>query len=575
MIGIMNLFDFVEHTVSGGYVLALTLICLVQYAFHMYRSASARRQNERFRRKVQSLEEDLQLMQKNGTLSRLENQILREFVSQTEIDKALALLLRRFVPDSSQGLGAFVEFDDAGHRVDPVRGLTQQSRDNLRIESSLRDEVSRDRIVTLEGAKLHESELLASLSATDRRKVTRLYLLGVGSQERIAGTLVTTGLYPPSAPQQQQIELAKRLMLSVSGNLERSQALVHRENQLRSTSELLQLRSITDGQFESPLGMIEAFIDRLREIIAADRITLYLSRDEFAPLNILVRCGAEMQSAINQRWLAHEEKLATTCIGMRDVFNFPPEDLRRLGIDSLIGFAQVVPVVHESGPVGILCLTRANQRKFSEANSQLIEWSADYLADQILRVLNHAAVVKQARQDSLTELANRRTFDDAIVRELKRAARADQECTVMLLDLDRFKAINDNYGHPAGDLVLRVVAGVLQEQIAQIRSDDRALTARYGGEELAVLLPGIGRRGALRIGESIRRAVAAARTVCQGHVLKVTLSGGIASFPCDGENAEELVAAADDALYRAKQSGRNHLCCANEASHARVECAGR
>ena len=161
-----------------------------------------------------------------------------------------------------------------------------------------------------------------------------------------------------------------------------------------------------------------------------------------------------------------------------------------------------------------------------------------------------------AREDGLTGLANRRTFDDALSREYRRALRDKKSLALIMIDVDRFKAFNDRYGHPAGDECLRRVSKTLTTAV--FRPGDSV--ARYGGEEFAVLLPDTDEFGAAIIGERIRQAVlllAIEHDASPHHIM--TVSVGVASI---GGNAfeggpEALLQYADQALYRAKDGGRN------------------
>ena len=174
-------------------------------------------------------------------------------------------------------------------------------------------------------------------------------------------------------------------------------------------------------------------------------------------------------------------------------------------------------------------------------------------------------VLAQAREDGLTELANRREFDRQLLREVEAVhAREFDECSLLLLDLDRFKKINDEFGHQAGDEVLRVTARVLKDRISRIRSSDRALLARYGGEEMALILPAFSMPGALRIAEQIREAIEQTVFRHERHALRATVSIGVASYPEHAETVEALIASADAGLYKAKRSGRNETVLATE-----------
>ncbi|HEX9309118.1 MAG TPA: diguanylate cyclase [Anaeromyxobacter sp.] len=156
-----------------------------------------------------------------------------------------------------------------------------------------------------------------------------------------------------------------------------------------------------------------------------------------------------------------------------------------------------------------------------------------------------------SRRDPLTGLPNRRAFEEDLAREVARAARTGEPLAVVMLDLDRFKAVNDGYGHAAGDAVLRALAARAQ---GAVRAGD--VVARLGGEELGLLLPGADLARAAEVAERLRAALAALPVDAAGHALAVTASLGCAVL-APGEPPEALVARADARLYDAKRDGRN------------------
>lgn len=160
--------------------------------------------------------------------------------------------------------------------------------------------------------------------------------------------------------------------------------------------------------------------------------------------------------------------------------------------------------------------------------------------------------------DALTGIANRRHFDRALERELRRARRSGQPVSLVFLDLDEFKLYNDSYGHTRGDEVLRRVAQTLDETFR--RSGD--LVARYGGEEFAVVLPGVDGRRAGLYAERLRRRIWRLAIPYNASRLtdRVTISGGVATaYPPAIATPDDLLFAADQALYRSKCLGRNRI----------------
>jgi diguanylate cyclase (GGDEF)-like protein len=176
---------------------------------------------------------------------------------------------------------------------------------------------------------------------------------------------------------------------------------------------------------------------------------------------------------------------------------------------------------------------------------------------QKLLVKKSRSLRRQAFRDALTGIANRRQFDTRLVREFNRAADSGSPLALVILDVDFFKKYNDQYGHPAGDECLKLVAGCVNG--GRRRSQD--LAARMGGEEFAILLPNTGLRGAIAVAEAIRKSVAAHKmTHLPGKPHSVTVSCGVhAMVPTEGMSPIDLVAAADKALYLAKSSGRNRV----------------
>jgi two-component system cell cycle response regulator len=180
-------------------------------------------------------------------------------------------------------------------------------------------------------------------------------------------------------------------------------------------------------------------------------------------------------------------------------------------------------------------------------------WTDDLEADY------QRKLVEGALQDPLTGLFNRRLLEDRLSSELAAAKRHGRLVSVLMVDIDHFKAVNDAHGHLGGDEVLRMVARTLR---ATIRKED--FVARFGGEEFVVIARETGLDGARLLAERIRSAVARSRCVWQDEELRVTVSVGVAVSAPDaplvpGETERSLVDAADRALYRAKQSGRDRV----------------
>jgi diguanylate cyclase (GGDEF)-like protein len=186
------------------------------------------------------------------------------------------------------------------------------------------------------------------------------------------------------------------------------------------------------------------------------------------------------------------------------------------------------------------------------AHVQALEYFADQCAVAFTESRRYATVQKQATTDELTGLPNRRAFTEAAARAVTRSLADGLSCSVLFIDLDDFKAINDTLGHPAGDDVLRRVARVLS---ARLRRGD--LLARYGGEEFIVLLPDTDVVAATELAELFRQKVSAIRDDPVAGGLPVTTSIGVATLSRDILSTDALLVAADASLYEAKRAGRD------------------
>jgi diguanylate cyclase (GGDEF)-like protein len=227
-------------------------------------------------------------------------------------------------------------------------------------------------------------------------------------------------------------------------------------------------------------------------------------------------------------------------------------------VGELHAIAEPMQVERGDGPLGVISVAR--MRPFDPAERELLAYLTEQAAVSLRNVGRHEDVARESITDELTGLANRRRFDDVLAHAAARATHDDPIALVML-DLDRFKVINDTHGHPFGDKVLRAVARVVRET-----ARDRDLPARYGGEELAVVLAKGDTDAAQHFAERLRVAIEELTLGddATGRV-PVTASLGVASLPTDGDDVGDLVRAADEALYRAKRGGRNRVEAASPA----------
>jgi two-component system, cell cycle response regulator len=164
---------------------------------------------------------------------------------------------------------------------------------------------------------------------------------------------------------------------------------------------------------------------------------------------------------------------------------------------------------------------------------------------------------EEARRDGLTELYNHRTFHILLKDEIFRTQRFNHQLSLLMLDVDYFKQVNDTYGHQAGDTILKSISELL---VKQARAIDRV--CRYGGEEITLILPETVARLAMKIAERLRASVEhQSFDIGNGKTINISASIGVATYPQQANSPEALIKAADLALYAAKQAGRNRVCC--------------
>jgi diguanylate cyclase (GGDEF)-like protein len=302
-------------------------------------------------------------------------------------------------------------------------------------------------------------------------------------------------------------------------------------------------------------------------------------RDEFAQLG---RAFNEMADQLQERMGELEAERtrvrdATMRFGEALAATHDPEELLRVIVETAVeatgaaggylegsdGFDLSTGDVHADGdrlrfPVtagresfGTLVLVG---ERFSREQCETANWLVGHAAIALANVRKHRTVEKQALVDPLTGLANRRLAEGALETELARANRFDEPLALLMTDLDDFKQINDRWGHPFGDEVLREFAEVLTESVREID-----LAGRWGGEEFAVVLPGTDLEGGAALAERIRETLRERVLVApDGEEVGITASFGVSAYP-EALGKDELIGAADAALYEAKRGGKNRV----------------
>jgi len=340
---------------------------------------------------------------------------------------------------------------------------------------------------------------------------------------------------------------------------QRSAAL---ERQVRSQRELLEITESILATLD-PRAVLDQITDRLAALVRYDNISIEVFDRR---LNILTPLTARGVNAADylEPWKPGEQGLATWVL-----LNNRPQlvvdelaDPRVTQFEStgpVEGSLIVVPLRGREGVSGVLTLERLGpEDRFNEEEFELVKLFAAQVSIALHNAEIHTAVEIRARSDDLTGLLNHGTFEEWLARSVSDGS----PFSLIMLDLDDFRTINNELGHQAGDRLLRTIAGALRRA-----GRDTDHVFRYGGDEFTFLLPGTVGAGALRVAERARAAVGAVagpNTPWAIAGTAVTASVGTATFPTDGPTAEEILLAADRACFVAKRSGGDRLATAAE-----------
>jgi diguanylate cyclase (GGDEF)-like protein len=290
-------------------------------------------------------------------------------------------------------------------------------------------------------------------------------------------------------------------------------------------------------QLQTRLDELEAERGRLRDVISRFGEALGATHDSEQLMRLIVEAAMEATSATGGVLVGMSGELVKS--------GYPDKGIARIE----------VPLQASDLNFGSLIL-------FGDDFNDEDRMTAVSLASHAVVALDnarlHRIVERQALMDGLTGLANRRQCEESLADELARVERFGGSLAIVVADLDWFKDVNDRYGHPAGDSLLREFAALLQESLRDVD-----LAGRWGGEEFLLVLPGTDLAGGAQVAERIRAALANRMVLVDGTPIPVTASFGVAAVPPE-KTASELFAAADTALYEAKRAGKNRVQAAAE-----------
>jgi diguanylate cyclase (GGDEF)-like protein len=333
----------------------------------------------------------------------------------------------------------------------------------------------------------------------------------------------------------------------------------------RLQHERLSAMSSIEKEFFQDLSRA-SILEKITQIVPfalpCDRLTISMKNEDGVSATLVSAVGNDADMFTGATFSLTEKSLASILYTKNLVLsrNFSKEhdELRYFQNEprdeSLQSFVAVPLGVDQC--LGMLLVESRRENAFDDSNKELLGRLSTSAGLAVEKLLIFEKANTLATHDGLTGLYNHRTFQQLLADEITRAIRYTEPVSMVICDIDHFKRVNDSYGHPFGDVVLKGVSATLQNSVRQ----DIDTVARYGGEEFAIILVKTDATGAAETAERIRLAIAAVPFKAPGGKdVSVTMSFGIAEFKKDARQVNDLIAKADKALYRAKENGRNRV----------------
>lgn len=307
------------------------------------------------------------------------------------------------------------------------------------------------------------------------------------------------------------------------------------------------------GGSENPSEILEMFTSRIGELVPFDTCAVYLF-DSSRRAASAAHVEGENKSILESSVVEIGAGASGMALATRDVIkNVNPDlDFSIAQLDLIQPYATMVsvPLLDADELIGAVSLYSYDLTEYGDEHIRLLESVSRIAAEAIAKSQQHAETVAHALTDPMTGLPNARSLQAHFEKEMGRAARADQNLQVLVMDLDGFKAVNDNFGHIAGDEVLREVGRVVREQLR-----DYDFLARYGGDEYVAIIPDADQDAVVDLRDRIEKAVSELRVPVEGGAFaSVGVSLGSAGYPHNGRSFDQLIVAADKAMYIRKSS---------------------
>lgn len=364
--------------------------------------------------------------------------------------------------------------------------------------------------------------------------------------------------------------IAQGLILDIGPYLAAAFSLVARrsaERQIRAINHVLDAGSDlgTKLAMAEVLTQLLNMLRQFRESVPWQNVVVYVARyDDAAGEEIL--CAEAISGSHADFYRGSKLRFSDGLVGFAATEQRPlivPDLQKELRDASLpkpkaVRAAMVVPIICEDVTIGSVLFTSAAYAGFTYDMQRLVDRLIRLASVGIQNARLHSKTLELAETDSMTGLLTNRAYQERLDAEYRRAQTTKQSLALLILDVDYFKHVNDTYGHPQGDELLRQLGDVIRQHA---RKDD--ICCRYGGDEFTVVMPETIKAEAAMVAGRLRQAVQDRVFQLDGATAKITVSIGVAGYPQDTSSRPALVKAADDALYAAKQSGRNNVKLAN------------
>ncbi|OGN95480.1 MAG: hypothetical protein A2Z77_07180 [Chloroflexi bacterium RBG_13_51_36] len=491
--------------------------------------------------------------------------LLSKFITTIQNVSSMKQFGDGFVSLVSQSIGchrACLLLPEAQEEGFNTRFVYPPAKDNPMSELKLRSDnpivtwLKKNRIL------LHERNLsiFPEFKSIWQKEIEAIRLAGIEAfvplvnVEELVGILVVGEKWDGTSYTVEDFHLLNEIGAQVAASMEKEYSHEQLKEQEAEMNLVNRLTTIITSSMSINL-IFEAFVEELKQVVDIDWATIAMvDGDEvyFLALTGTVESAWQLEERIPLKGTATE----SACRERRAVYE---PDLRRhhrfstwqnylkQGVSSVV----YLPLSVADRTIGTLVLASHKHNAYDRSQIRLLEKVALQIAAPIENAQLYARAEQKSRIDELTGLFNRRYFEERLKEEIARHSRYGNAFSVFMLDLDNFKTYNDVYGHPAGDSLLSQMGSMVK---CSIRDADQAF--RYGGDEFVVILPQTPRDDAYVVADRVREQIAGEM---EQRSITVTCSIGLASYPVDGVIAEELVIAADTALYYAKWTGGNRI----------------